>query len=280
MQNKHILILIVFALTAPVLVSAEGISTVSTLPNTLTKSEKAAGWRLLWDGKTTNGWCGANDATFPANKWNIENGVLTVGAADDSKSIGGGSIITSERFGNFELMAEFKLTKGANSGIKYFVQGKPESGKETGANSSTGCEFQILDDNLHPDAKMGHDGNRTLGSLYDLIPAESSKITRPIGDWNTARILVQGKHIEHWLNGRKVVEYDRGSKEFRSRVGQSKFKDILDFGQWPEGHILLQEHGDQVHFRNLKIRVLPKSDGHNASRKESSASATRRLHKP
>ena len=226
-------------------------------PNTVTQSEKAAGWRLLWDGKTTDGWRSAGPGPFPAKKWDIADGVLTVHPAVGAESGLGGNIITRERFANFELCADFKVTPGANSGIKYFVQSTVDQDNHTGGDRGVGCEFQILDDDLNPDAKLGRDGDRTLGSLYDLIPPAASKKSNPVGEWNTARILVQGKHVEHWLNGQKVLEYERGSAAFRASVAQSKFHNIPDFGEWPDGHILLQEHGDRVHFRNLKIRVLP-----------------------
>lgn len=246
-------VLSVFLLSGCVMTSAyESV----TRPNTLTESEKASGWRLLWDGKSTHGWRSIKDRTFPTQKWQIADGILTVRAARDLLS-GGGSIITRDRFDSFELTVDFKLTPGANSGIKYFVQSNLDPGNQTGAGPSVGCEFQLLDDERHPDAKQGRDGNRTLGSLYDLIPAAASKKPNAVGEWNTARILVRGKHVEHWLNGHKVLEYERGSPEFRQRVAQSKFSNIPAFGEWPSGHILLQEHGDQVHFRNIKIRVLP-----------------------
>ncbi|MCC6820802.1 MAG: DUF1080 domain-containing protein [Verrucomicrobia subdivision 3 bacterium] len=225
--------------------------------NTLTESEKSAGWRLLWDGKTTAGWRSVKDETFPANKWEIAAGVLTVRAANDPLSVGGGSIITRERFTSFELVADFKLTPGANSGIKYFVQSNLDPENRTGAGPSVGCEYQLLDDERHPDAKLGRDGDRKLGALYDLFAPAVATPPNPVGEWNTARIVVQGKHVEHWLNSQKVLEYERGSTPFRTAVARSKFKNIATFGEWPEGHILLQEHGDQVHFRNIKIRVLP-----------------------
>ena len=226
-------------------------------PNTLTESEKAAGWRLLWDGKGTEGWRSVKSEAFPTRKWEIAEGVLTVRAASDPLSVGGGSIITRERFTSFELVADFKLAPGANSGIKYLVQSNLDPENQTGAGPSVGCEFQLLDDDRHADAKLGRDGNRTLGSLYDLIPPAANKQPNPVGEWNTARIRVQGPHVEHWLNGQKVLEYERGSAAFRAAVAQSKFKNIPHFGEWPEGHILLQEHGDQVHFRSIKLRVLP-----------------------
>jgi hypothetical protein len=232
----------------------------STPPNTLTDAEKAAGWRLLWDGKTTDGWRTPRSEQFPARGWEMTNGVLSVLPSGGGESAGGGDIISKERFSRFELMADFKITEGANSGIKYFVQPNispidKTTGKPTAVGSAIGPEYQILDDLRHPDAKAGRNGNRTLGSLYDLIPAATAKKPSPIGEWNTARIVVAGKHVEHWLNGEKILEYERGSEAFRKTVAQSKFKDIPDFGEWSDGHILLQDHGNRVSFRNIKLRV-------------------------
>jgi len=228
--------------------------------NTLTAAETAAGWRLLWDGQTTDGWRSPKSDAFPKQGWSIKDGVLTVHDNKGEESAGGGDIITKERFPEFELLVDFKLTPGANSGIKYFVQPKltpidKKTGQPTGVGSAIGLEFQILDDERHPDAKLGRDGNRTIGSVYDLLAASPSKKPSAIGEWNTARIVVRGKHVEHWLNGKLVVEYERGTPEFRAVVAQSKFKNIPDFGEWADGHILLQEHGNKVSFRNLKIHV-------------------------
>ena len=173
----------------------------------------------------------------------------------------GGDIVSARRYSNFELVADFKTTTGCNSGIKIFVQPNISpidkvTGKPTAKGSAIGMEFQILDDEHHPDAKLGRDGDRTEGSLYDLIPAPKNKKTMPAGEWNHARILSQGKHVEFWLNGEKTVEFERGSPDFRDAVARSKFKDIPDFGEWADGHILLQEHGSEVSFRNVKIREL------------------------
>lgn len=233
-------------------------------PNTLTAEEKASGWKLLWDGKTTDGWHSPNSEKFPAKSWTINDGALTVDlgfSKGEAESQSGGDIISRERYANFELTADFKCSYGCNSGIKIFVQPNISpvdkvTGKPTAKGSAIGMEFQILDDAHHPDAKLGRNGDRKIGSLYDLIPAPTNKVVMPVGEWNNARILSQGKHVEFWLNGHKTVEFERGSDDFRSRVAASKFKNIPTFGEWADGHILLQEHGAEVSFRNVKIHEL------------------------
>ncbi len=229
---------------------------MSYLINTLTENEVNNGWRLLWDGKTSKGWRGVKLDHFPQSGWDIENGELTILATDGAESTGPGDIVTEKVFSSFELELDFKITKGANSGIKYFVDAELNKG----SGSAIGCEFQILDDKNHPDAKAGVNGNRTVGSLYDLITAENlsikgrSKQFKGIGAWNKARIVVRGAHVEHWLNNEKVIEYDRSSQMFRALVAYSKYKKWPKFGQWPSGHILLQDHGDTVHYRSIKVR--------------------------
>ncbi|HEX7618414.1 MAG TPA: DUF1080 domain-containing protein [Verrucomicrobiae bacterium] len=233
--------------------------------NTLAAQEKADGWKLLWDGKTTDGWRSPNSDRFPTRSWGIADGVLTVDAGvtnANAEAGAGGDIITREHYSNFELSADFKITPGCNSGIKIFVQPNISpidkvTGKPTGNGSAIGMEYQILDDERHPDAKAGRNGDRRLGALYDLMPCDTNKPVNPIGEWNRARILSQGKHVEFWLNGKQILEFERGSAEFRNAVALSKFKDIPNFGEWPDGHILLQEHGSVVSFRNIKIRELP-----------------------
>jgi hypothetical protein len=229
-------------------------------PNTLTDQEKKDGWRLLWDGKTTDGWRSAKAETFPTEGWSINDGVLTTQENQGKESAGGGDIITREKYSSFELKVDFKITPGANSGIKYFVHPNFDPITGTGAKASVGSaigyEYQVLDDLRHPDAKLGRNGNRTIGSLYDILPAAKTKKPNPIGEWNTALVIVRGNHNEHWLNGEKVLDYDRTSAEFADAFAHSKFKGITDFPKWTEGNILLQEHGNEVSYRNVKIRSL------------------------
>lgn len=222
------------------------------IPNTLSEREAAEGWKLLWDGKTTNGWISHRAPEFPRKGWHIEDGMLVVEKADGAESGNGGDIITKKKYKNFVLTVEFRITKGANSGVKYFVN--PDINDEPGG-SAIGCEFQILDDNLHPDAKLGVNGNRKLGSLYDLIPAPVDKPFRP-GFFNKATIIVNGNQVEHWLNDVKIIEYTRNNQMWNALVDYSKYKDWVNFGNFETGHILLQDHGDEVYFKNLKIKEL------------------------
>lgn len=235
---------------------------VSYLNNRLTQREIDEGWKLLWDGKTTTGWRGARLDHFPEKGWTINDGVLTVQASDGAESANGGDIVTVDKYGNFKLQVDFKITKGANSGIKYFV----DCDLNKGPGSAIGCEYQILDDQNHPDAKLGKNGNRTLGSLYDLIPANAlrwapnestPKRTNGYG-WNRAKIVSRNGHVEHYLNGIKIVEYERGTPEWRKLVAGSKYKNWPDFGELEKGNILLQDHGDEVSFKNIKIKNLDK----------------------
>ncbi|WP_460761300.1 3-keto-disaccharide hydrolase [Niabella terrae] len=222
--------------------------------NRLSKKEKKQGWVLLFDGRTSNGWRSARSDVFPATSpgWKILDGVLTIEATDGSESQHAGDIVTLREYRAFELQFDFKLTPGANSGVKYFVTLKEKTGL-----SAIGLEYQILDDQRHPDAKLGRNGNRTLASLYDMIPARKAEATRPIGSWNTGKVIVKpDHHVEHWLNGVKVLEYERGSAAFKNLVAISKYKVWKDFGQAPAGHILLQDHGNKVSYRNIKIREL------------------------
>lgn len=221
--------------------------------NNLTIDEEKSGWKMLWDGATTKGWRGAKLDAFPASGWEINNGELTVVATGGGESTAGGDIVTTEMYGDFELKVDFKLTPGANSGIKYYV----DTEINKGPGSSIGLEYQILDDELHEDAKLGsHEGSRTVCSLYDLIQADPNKPIKPIGEWNSAYIISKANHVEHWLNDVKVLEYERGSDDFLKLVSESKYAVWPNFGTLEKGQILLQDHGDKVSFKNIKIRSI------------------------
>lgn len=224
--------------------------------NTLTDEEKQQGWTLLFDGNSTDQWRGAHQEAFPEKGWHVEDGMLVVEEAEGEESGNGGDIVTQDEYDNFEFSLDFKLTEGANSGIKYYVTEQYNSGK-----SAIGLEYQILDDEKHPDAKLGNNGGgtRTVASLYDLIAAPQAKPIHPVGEWNQARIVSQDGKVEHWLNGEKVLEYDRFSEEFKQKIQNSKYKDWEGFGVWESGHLLLQDHGNRVYFKNIKVRELPAS---------------------
>jgi hypothetical protein len=229
-----------------------GIFIRNNLPNNLHADEQAQGWQLLWDGKTTNGWRSANSAGFPAQGWSLANGELAVVPKGN-----GGDIMTEQEFGAFELQLEFKVAAGANSGIFYLLT----SPKDPANGAPLGLEYQILDDEKHPDAKLGTDGNRTLASLYDVLPRAKLMtnvgIAPKVDVWQHARIVSRADgSVEHWLNGVKVLEFSRRSDDFRARVAASKFAGSAGFGQAARGRILLQDHGDAVAYRSIKIRAL------------------------
>lgn len=220
-------------------------------PNELTAAEKKAGWKLLFDGKTFTGWRGFHKDTVPEG-WIIEDGCISRIAAHGQLGQAGGDLITVDQFENFEFTLEWKISPKGNSGIKYLVsETLPPKGK-----SAISFEMQVLDDDGHPDAKMGINGNRKASALYDLIPPNAQKQLKPVGEFNQIRLVVKGKHIEHWLNGKKVVEFERESEALKAHIAKSKFKDQPLFGTFSKGHLLLQEHGDKVWYRNIKIRAL------------------------
>lgn len=255
----------------PMFAALAALACVAAEPNTLTDAEKAAGWKLLWDGRTLDGWVGERNGLKEAPKkgWQIKDGVLTVlpqkrivnGKWENlPKEVaalgGGGDLVTKESFKDFDLMVDFKLTDSANSGIKYFYDNTRFGG--------TCEEYQILEPG-HPDSNHGKNGNRRVASLYDMIPANAEKIVKPVGEWNTARIVSRGNTVEHWLNGQKVLAYERGSEEFRKAVAASKYKSNEKnekkkpgpWGETAEGRIKLQDHNDStVSFRNIKIKKL------------------------
>ena len=218
--------------------------------NTLTKKEIKEGWTLLWDGKTFDGWRGVYKKDFPSTGWIIKDGELICLGNEMLDSLKGGDIITDKKYGSFELKCEFKIKDKANSGIKYFVSESLQASPGHGL----GLEFAILDNNNWPYDKP--DYNRTCGSLYDLVRAPDNAKNKPMGEWNEARILVNGNHIEHWLNGTKTVEIEKSSKEYYGLVAKSKYAKIKNWGEFKEGNILLQDEGPRTAFRNIKLRVI------------------------
>ncbi len=228
--------------------------------NRLSEAEKLAGWQLLFDGSTPTGWEGFQDTPFPTRSWSIEDGTIRT-LADNS----GGDIVTASEFENFELVFDWKLVKGGNSGVKYLVQQawaspgyRPHLGSEAKRRSmlrATGPEYQLLDDDNLNRRRSGWEYS-SCGSLYLLYKPASDKPVRPAGEWNTSRIVVRGTHGEHWLNGAKVLEYEFNSPELLMRVEQTKFKRVPGFGYKGPGHIALTHHNHPVWYRNVKIRTL------------------------
>ena len=211
-------------------------------PNTLSPEERAAGWTLLFDGTTTAGWRGFKQQSCP-DGWRPVDGALTRVAK-------AGDIITVKQYANFELTFDWKIAKNGNSGVFFHVAEAPDLGTVF----MTGPEYQLLDNEGHPDGRNGPD--RWAGANYALhAPAKNT--VRAVGEWNESRILVNGPHVEHWLNGAKVVEYELWSQDWKDRVAKSKFKAMPRYGLEKTGYIALQDHGNEVAFRNMKIKTLP-----------------------
>ena len=212
--------------------------------NTLSADEKAQGWKLLFDGQTTAGWRNFKSSEIgPA--WKVENGTLTLEAGGDEK---GGDIITDQPYENFELSLEWKIEENGNSGIIYHVLEEEQYDRVW----HTGPEMQILDDKGHPDGKIE---KHQAGDLYDLIECEVVTVNPP-NEWNKIRVISNNGRVEHWQNGRKVVEYNMDDPSWKTLIEGSKFKEMPGFGTSKKGHISLQDHGDRVWFKNIKIRQL------------------------
>lgn len=209
--------------------------------NVLTPEESAAGWKLLFDGKSTDGWRGYGRDTFPTNGWVAEDGCLK------NEARGGGDIVTKEKFTDFDFQFDWRISPGGNSGVKYCVL-EGRKGK-----SGVGYEYQILDDDLNEDANLP---SHQAGALYALIPANDRKHLKPVGEFNHSEIIVRGRHAEHWLNGQRIVEFEMESPALKEAIANSKFHNIEGFGDKRTTVLLLQDHGGKVWFRNLKIRRL------------------------
>ena len=218
------------------------------------KSVETNGFEQLSNGETTKVWRGINSDFFPETGWQIENGSFIVNATDGVESGNGGDIISNEKFGDFELRWEWKLlTKGGNSGIKYYVEERESDNIKHGI----GLEYQILDDENHEwmlNGKMTPCDYHTLGSLYEIYPASCDKKPKSLGEWNSSKIISKAGKVEHWLNEKIILSYNRFSEDFKEKLNKSKFKEYTDFGQIEEGHILIQDHGSVIHYRNILIK--------------------------
>ena len=237
-------------------------------PNQLTAAERAAGWRLLFDGRSLAGWRGLGYPGIPEGHWTVEDGAIKkvatskVAPGPDGRRPSGGDLMTTSAFGDFELAWEWKISAGGNSGLKYNVSEelsggqpsnvlRPATGSAGVSHSAIGFEYQMLDDDRHSDGRLA---THRSGALYDLLTPNERKQLKPVGEWNHSRIVFVGKHGEHWLNGAKVVEYELGSRTMDSALTASKFRTMPWFAQRRVGHIVLQDHGDEVWVRNVKVR--------------------------
>ena len=245
-----------------VVASAALLLTVATsrgaAQNTLTAAEKAAGWRLLFDGKTFAGWRGLGYDSVPRAHWKIVDGSIMkipsgkVALMPDGQPAKGGDLMTVDTFGDFEFAFQWKATPGMNSGVKYNVS-EEFSMKNASNHAALGFEYQVLDDDLNEDNKIP---SHRAGALYDLLVPGNNKTLKPVGQWNRSRIVFKGNHGEHWLNGAKVVDFDLGTARMDSALAKSKYKNIKGFADRRVGHIILQDHNEEVYFRDLKVRVL------------------------
>lgn len=238
MKTRCLLVTVFAALLA-------GCATEQSGDNVLSRQEKKEGWVLLFDGSTTRGWHGYNKKEMLPG-WIVEDGVLVgLGKGGDI----GGDIVTDDMYDNFELALEWKIAEGGNSGIFYHVV----EGEQYSAPYQTGPEYQLIDD-------VGFPGDleewQQAGADYAMHPANDEKVLKPVGEWNTARIVFDHGHVEHWLNGRKIVEFEAWTDDWKAKVAAGKWKDYPDYGLAENGSIGLQDHGSHVYFKNIKIKRL------------------------
>lgn len=238
MKIRALLACAILVLVSPLITRLRAADTSGTTLNELSKNETASGWRLLFDGKTTAGWRSFKKQTFPNKGWIVEDGILKKVA-----NVRGGEIISADEFTDFEFQWDWRIAPKANNGIKYFVSEERAQ--------AIGHEYQMIDDSTVTNPKQ------STASFYAVLPPSADKPAKKPGEWNHSRVLVQGSHVEHWLNGAKVLEYELGSEQVQAAVDESKFKGVKGFGSKSKGHILLTDHGDEAWFRNLKIRELP-----------------------
>jgi len=237
----------VFATAALVTLGAQKPAPATPMQKNQVEPERKepGGWTSLFDGKTLNGWRGYKKPDASDTRWKVEDGLLTVSASGAGDTHGQRDLITDATFRQFDLRWEWKISQGGNSGVKYFVlEDMPDA---------IGHEFQMIDDERHPDAKIGP--HRQTAAFYDVFPA-SNRPMKPAGEWNTSEVTVRGNHVEHWLNGTRVLQYELDSPELKAGIAKSKFKNVARFGTLQDGHILVQDHGDQVWFRKIEIKRL------------------------
>ena len=212
------------------------------------KNPKKGKWETLFDGKSFAGWHNYLKSGQPVtSEWAVDDGAIMYTGAR-----GGADLVTDKEYGDFELEVEWKIAEGGNSGIIFHVHEDPQYK----ATYQTGPEMQVLDDERHPDAKQGRDGNRTSGALYDIQKPVTPNAAKPAGEWNKARLVIKNGRGEHYLNGKKVADYPTSGSEWDAMIAESKFKDWKGFGKYPTGHIALQDHGNKVWYRNIRIREL------------------------
>jgi len=225
--------------------SLAGQTPAAAAHNQLTAQEQRDGWKLLFDGKSLDGWRGYKKPDATGTRWKVDNGFLTLPPNDGKDTLGARDIISTGTYQQFELTWEWRIAQAGNSGVKYFVL--------EDLDSAIGHEYQLIDDERHPDAKVGP--KRQTSAFYDVLAATDRPL-KPAGELNTSRVVVKGHTVEHYLNDKHVLQYELDSPALRAAIAESKFKDVARFGKLQNGHILLQDHGNQVWFRDIKIHVL------------------------